>query len=247
MPPCEFSPPLTKCRDPGRYTALMNDDEPPPKGAADTPPQGAATLAGLLCARLCHDLAAGIGAARNGCDLLAEMDGADAEEARGLIALSADQSLRRLRYLRLAFGPAGPAPEAARIIAAWLADRRVELTAFVVDGVDPATGFLPEPAPEAVVRLMANLAGLVADCLPRGGRVSVRAHQDGRLVAEGTGEDVRDPAGLLAVLAGTLPPAARTAQAALVRILVLEAGGWIEEPALAPRSCRISVCLPTKA
>ena len=65
-------------------------------------------LAGLVAARICHDLASPLGAMGNGIELLEMMDlqGPEVE----LLSDSLRGALARLRVLRLAFGPAGDAP-----------------------------------------------------------------------------------------------------------------------------------------
>ena len=61
-------------------------------------------LAGLLSARLCHDLAGPVGAAENGAELLSEGGAEGMEDARELISNCAGQAVRRLRFFRLAYG-----------------------------------------------------------------------------------------------------------------------------------------------
>lgn len=64
-------------------------------------------LAALLGARLCHDLISPLGAIRNGLELL-EMSAPEGEAPAELqlISDSLETALARLRYFRLAFGPA---------------------------------------------------------------------------------------------------------------------------------------------
>lgn len=77
-------------------------------------------LVAQLCSKLCHDLAGTIGAIANGAELLADEDDADIrEQALGLLAQSAEQAARRLKFYRIAFG-AGAASGTASI---WASSR----------------------------------------------------------------------------------------------------------------------------
>jgi len=140
----------------------------------------------LLLSRLFHDLISPIGAARNGLELLKEFGaddvGADAME---LAADSTEQATARLTYFRMAFGGAGSSPghgfaEADRILRGYLTSRRIDWTMNGGSGAPtPQTG---------TVKVLLGAAAVVADSLPRLGRISAAIELDRiRLVGEGEG------------------------------------------------------------
>jgi len=138
-------------------------------------------LAELLCARLCHDLAGPVGAVATGAELLGEegeMAGGMAAEALALLESSAFAASARLRFLRLALGGAGGrlASSALKdLVANFLASLGTGAEALALDWQDGGQ----EPWEAEPVKLLLNLVLLAKDCLPRGGRLEVRARQDG--------------------------------------------------------------------
>lgn len=64
-------------------------------------------LAGILCARICHDLVGPVGAIVNGEDLIAELGQANAAEEIALVVQSARRAAAILKFQRLGFGPSG--------------------------------------------------------------------------------------------------------------------------------------------
>ena len=61
-------------------------------------------LAELMGSKICHDLVNSVGSLSNGIELLSEMKGAVDTEALDLITRSANLTLARLKFFRLAFG-----------------------------------------------------------------------------------------------------------------------------------------------
>ncbi|RJF94621.1 histidine phosphotransferase [Oleomonas cavernae] len=171
-------------------------------------------LVGLLCSRLCHDLVGPVGAVVNGVELLT--DAADDDDLRdqsiALIGDSANELSARLRFFRIAFGAAGGDVPMARdelvsIVAPVLQGRRISL------GVEGAR----DGVPREQLRLLFTLALIAADCLPRGGRLTLDLETT-TFVAQG--DRCALPAGLAAALAGAeaeLDP--RSAPGALARQL----------------------------
>lgn len=150
-----------------------------------------ARIVDLLLSRLFHDLIGPASATSNGIELLEEFGprGNDpiAAEALDLIGASARQSADRLSYFRLAFGGAGNSAEhsvatARQIAKAYFASRKItlEFGAAVDDTAQPRAGI--------VKSLLASLL-LMADSLPRQGRVSVYIDPDWSMTitAQGTG------------------------------------------------------------
>ena len=69
------------------------------------PGPGSPDLSSLVAARLCHDLISPIGAIGNGMELLQMTEGRGVAELE-LISDSLATALAKLRFYRLAFGPA---------------------------------------------------------------------------------------------------------------------------------------------
>lgn len=61
-------------------------------------------LAGLVCARICHDLGSPVGAVVNGVDLIREIGSGNAAEELEMLGRSAERASALLRFHRLAFG-----------------------------------------------------------------------------------------------------------------------------------------------
>jgi histidine phosphotransferase ChpT len=181
------------------------------------------TLTEFLCARLCHDLAGPLGAVASGVELLG--DDPDPEIAR-LVSVSAGAAVARLRLLRAALGPAGPARpggEAQALVRAYLeaaAPLRFDLTWQV--GADEIDG--------ARLRLVLALVMVARDALPRGGsiRVALAAEDapglDGLSVAfQGGGADLgAETRAALAGQVSALSP--RTAPAGWAALLAARSG-----------------------
>jgi histidine phosphotransferase ChpT len=132
-------------------------------------------FAALLVSRVCHDLVSPVGAVVNGLEVLEdETDLAMRADALRLVAASAEQAAARLQFCRIAFGAAGSAgaeldlAEVGRIMAGLLKGGRVEL-AWKAEAVN---------WPKDWAKLLMNTVLTAADCLPRGGRVSVETSGD---------------------------------------------------------------------
>jgi histidine phosphotransferase ChpT len=128
-----------------------------------------------LLSRLLHDLIGPASATANGVELLQEYGAKNndpiAAEALDLISTSARQSADRLSYFRLAFGAAGNGSEhtvaTVRALAgAYLASRKIALD-FTSEADDGAT------PPEGLVKTVLAAVFVMADTLPRQGRVAL--------------------------------------------------------------------------
>jgi histidine phosphotransferase ChpT len=132
-------------------------------------------FAALLVSRVCHDLVGPLGAVVNGMEVLEdERDPAMRADAIKLVTMSADQALARIQFMRIAFGAAGSAgaeldlSEIGRLVAGLLEGGKVQLVwnaPRLYWGKDWA-------------KLLMNATLLAADCLPRGGVVTVDAGAD---------------------------------------------------------------------
>jgi histidine phosphotransferase ChpT len=143
-------------------------------------------FAALLVSRVCHDLVSPVGAVINGLEVLEdETDLSMRADALRLVAASAEQAAARLQFARIAFGAAGSTgaeldlSEVGRIMVGLLKGGRVELV------------WQAQPAhwPKDWAKLLMNAVLAAADCLPRGGRVTVTTSPTApgfRVIATGT-------------------------------------------------------------
>lgn len=191
-----------------------------------------ADLAGLLCARLCHDLTSPIGALANGLELLGDEN--DPEMRRRCFALleqSARAATDKLRFFRMAFGATGVGNEPVRAH---------EARALVAGIAGPAQRIAldwtvtAEAMPLDAARTLLLLAMIGGQALARGGALTVGAETQGRgweVVVRAAAERLAFDAEAGRALQGELPQAAltsRLAPAALAHTLVAGRGGRIE-------------------
>lgn len=134
-------------------------------------------FAALLVSRVCHDLVSPVGAVVNGLEVLEdETDAAMRADALRLVAASAEQAAARLQFARIAFGAAGSAgaeldlAEVGRIMEGLMRGGKIEL-AWQAEAVN---------WPKDWAKLLMNAVVSAADCLPRGGKVTVTTSGDGR-------------------------------------------------------------------
>ena len=184
-------------------------------------------LAELMASKLCHDLVGPVGATANGAELLADMTMED--EALALTSASANQATRILQYYRLAFGASGALrndyDELRSVAEGWLKLRDLNLTW----NLDAA-----EDVPLGATKLLANLIGVAAEALPRGGEVEggIRSEDGMAMVyarAAGNGAQFRSEA------LGALDPASheeltpRGVQAYYAAVLAVSLGGSLTQ------------------
>ena len=127
-------------------------------------------FAALLVSRVCHDLVGPLGAVVNGLEVLEEeRDAAMRADALKLVSGSAAQALERLQFMRIAFGAAGSAG----------AELALSDTGRLVEGLFNGSKIKIEwrsaqvQWPKDWAKLLMNATLLAADCLPRGGSVTV--------------------------------------------------------------------------
>lgn len=134
-------------------------------------------LAGLLVARLCHDLAGPIGVVANGAELLADEDDAAVRtDFTRMMGEAAVIAAGRLRFYRLTLGavPGGQPIAAAEAVAA-LADLFADGARIAFAWTDAA------PVERRRARLALLLAQIAGEALGQGGRVTVASEgADGR-------------------------------------------------------------------
>jgi histidine phosphotransferase ChpT len=131
-------------------------------------------LGALLVSRVCHDLISPVAAISNGLEILAdEQDAEMRAHAMRLIEHSVGQAKARLLFARLAFGAMGSAGaeidlrEVGQVAAEFFRTGKAKL-----DWQVPALAVDKE-----IIRVILNLTALGADCIPRGGVLTVKVEQ----------------------------------------------------------------------
>jgi histidine phosphotransferase ChpT len=185
-------------------------------------------LGELLCARLLHDLAGPVGALANGAELLGDDPDPDTvREAGALVAATAGQLVRRLRFFRAAFGweggAAADAKEAGRLLADHLAPLEGQPQAIELDW--PAN---PPALPRLALKLALLLALVGSEGLARGGRLGVDLASDWVTITV-RGPGAKLDSGLAAILKGEQEgdPSPRNAPGFLIRFLTNSVKGYL--------------------
>lgn len=181
-------------------------------------------LVAQLCSKLCHDLAGTIGAIANGAELLADEDDADIrEQALGLLAQSAEQAARRLKFYRIAFGAGGSLGDRIDLgefkdaVEGQFGGGRVKLDWSAMTG---ALG-------KRNAKLLANLLLVAVSGMPRGGVLTPTAPEGGAVSVAVTGDNVGLSAEMVATLQGGGFGEGASAVAAHAALLAKESGSKI--------------------
>jgi histidine phosphotransferase ChpT len=155
-------------------------------------------LAALVGARLCHDLISPMGAIGNGLELL-QLAGTGGAEELALVNDSLASALAKLRFYRVAFGPADPGGR-----------QSLEEAAQVTDAMFQGRLTVAWEGAGELSRPVARLAYLAVLCLerslPMGGRVRI-GHAEGELTLRVEGRRTAPPRELWAHLLDGAPPA----------------------------------------
>jgi histidine phosphotransferase ChpT len=198
-------------------------------------------LSALVSARLCHDLISPMGAIGNGLELV-QMAGGAAEAELALVNESLANALAKLRFYRIAFGPADAqarqsAEEAAQITEAMFAGR------FTVHW---------QPGGADMARPLARMVYLAVLCLerslPMGGHVRIDI-APGAVSLAVDGRRTAPPVELWEhVTSGTSVPGlkADVVQFALLRQAV-EATGLAVEAAFSDSAATVRIAVPEPA
>jgi histidine phosphotransferase ChpT len=191
---------------------------------------GSLWVAECLCARLCHDLAGGLGALMGSVEL-ARDDEAMAREAMQLASFAGQALVARLKLLRAAWVGEDRPLDLARLaeLGHGLADRRITLD---LEGLPPATMFAPP-----VDRIVLNLVLLGAEALPAGGAIWLEMTERDRargLLLGIAGPRAEWPPGLAAALAGEAVIEGPSVLQAPLTVLLVRAAGL-----------RLSLLMPT--
>ncbi|WP_033315048.1 histidine phosphotransferase ChpT [Robiginitomaculum antarcticum] len=190
-----------------------------------------ATLAALLCARICHDLISPVSALGAALEVFDDDDNADMkEDAMDLIRVSSRQAADKLQFLRLAFGAGGSAPgvigtqELRNLTEGMYGEGKASLRwKLQTDGL-----------PKAPARLLLNLTMLAVQAIPRGGDLTIEATDQGgmsRLTLTAEGPKARLADAVVATLSGKAPDDGwdgRTVQPFYTGMIAREAKGRVE-------------------
>lgn len=157
------------------------------------------TLSALLASRLCHDLVNPVGVIGSGLEVLDEpgMDQEMRDAAMQLLRTGGKKSVALLKYARLAYGAAGgygaeiPMEEAELALKEIYALTKAELDWRVPGGT----------ASKEKVKTLLILTHAAADCVPRGGDVTV-SEEGGDYVIEAVGPRTILQQDLIRALAG---------------------------------------------
>jgi len=217
-----------KARAPATHSARGSDD----RGAGKADDPRLLEVLEAFAARICHDFVGAVGAVSNGVELLSEGGQSADPEILALISSSARTASRRLQYFRTAFGTGSalsavrPLDGARSLAASFLEEGKVEL-----DWPEPGSAAEAATGRRAAKAIL-NLVLVAADCLPRGGRVSVDASPVDaglsiRIHAAGTQARLADDH--RAALAGTVgAPTPRGVPSWIVGALVGDANGGVD-------------------
>ncbi len=158
-------------REPYNSSASGTNPDPDSKGQQT---MHELDLGALLVSRVCHDLISPVAAISNGLEILADEDDATMKaHAMRLIEHSVGQAKARLLFARLAFGAMGSAgaeidlQEVGQVAADFFRTSKAKL-----DWQMPSVAIDKE-----IIRVILNLTALGADCIPRGGSLTVKGEQ----------------------------------------------------------------------
>lgn len=183
------------------------------------------SLSALLASRLCHDLINPVGALGSGLEVLDDsaMDQGMRDAALDLIRSGGEKSIALLKYARLAYGAAGgvgaqlPLEEAEHI----LRDLYRWSKATLVWKLAP--GHVDKEKAKAIL----ILAHAAADCVPRGGEVTVSG-ESGDFTVEAVGPRVLLQDDFISALAGVTDDVKpKFAPAYVAGLMARETGGEI--------------------
>lgn len=162
-------------------------------------PDPSLALVAQLCSKLCHDLAGVIGAIANGAELLEDEDDEEIRnQAVELLAQSAEQAGRRLRFFRIAFGAGGAigdvidATELRDAVEGQLGGGRLK--------VEWPADMARLTKPQA--KLLLNLMLVAASGLPRGGFLRPTIASGGEVSVAAEGDIANLPDAVRTVLVG---------------------------------------------
>ena len=179
-------------------------------------------LSALISSRVCHDLINPVGALSSGLEVLDDpsMEGAMRDAAMDLIRSGAQKAIALLSYARLAYGAAGgfgaqiSLEDAQKALADLFAITKAELEWGIGTGL----------AAKENVKVLMVLAYAAADCVPRGGVVSIEGDISNFTITA-TGKKVLLNDALVRALGGDAEELTPKFTPALIASQLIEASG----------------------
>lgn len=185
-------------------------------------------IAELLVSRVCHGMAAPVGAVANGVELVEEFDDSMRDEAMSLISMSANSAANHLKFFRMAYGSAGHDGLAGLATVKDLAEGIVDLEKFDVDWSNSPSA--PEGKLEpGLGKILLLLIELSNEALVREGTISVEWDGGDLLTVSASGSSASVAKELGMALSGESKPedlTARTVHGYMARKTAFELG-WI--------------------
>jgi histidine phosphotransferase ChpT len=178
----------------------------------------------LVCSRLCHDMVGPVGAATNGIELLRELSTAQTEDIIDMTDASARIAWRRLEFFRVAFGYAGGhagwgTGELRGLAQGMLHDSRVKLDWHTDSAISTIQG--------RGGKLVLNLLLLMAESMPRGGKLAIRIEPTADAVTvsmTGDGPNAAMNPRVANTVQGKIPPGELDSRVVLAHLACLQIG-----------------------
>ncbi|MBI1301132.1 MAG: hypothetical protein GC137_05670 [Alphaproteobacteria bacterium] len=156
----------------------------------------------LIASKICHDLISPIGAISNGIEIMEELAPDGGDEVNSLIAFSAKQANAKLKTMRMAYGLGG-AEQSIRT-----EDVHKTFGEFIEDEQrlshdwDPYADLGIEPK-RGLPKMLLCCLMFIAECLPKGGTISVEKDSDGITLIKGEGQNAAMRDGFADAINGT--------------------------------------------
>lgn len=202
----------------------------------------------ILLSRLFHDLISPVSATVNGVELLVEFGTGDGgefqQDALRLVETSAAQSSARLSFFRVAFGGAGSTADQSladgvELARRYLSGRKIDV-ALSTSRDAKSVRFAP-----GSIKVMLGMIAVLAECLPRGGTISIslEGSHGGRAEIAAEGPGARVEPNVADALAGVGVPQVLEAKSILAYFVGLNAARFGASFAVEAKPDRVNVSL----
>lgn len=157
------------------------------------------SLAELLASRICHAMAATVGAVGNGVELVEEFDNSMRDEAMGLIAMSAERAAAQLKFYRMAYGSAGHDGLGSFAEVRRLSEGVIDTEKFTIDWAGVTLSDSSSLA-SGVGKMLLLMVELSSEALVREGEIRVHHVPDAEIMVSASGPGAAIEPDLQAVL-----------------------------------------------
>lgn len=154
----------------------------------------------LIASRICHAMAATVGAVGNGVELIEEFDDSMRDEAMELVSMSAGRAADQVKFFRMAYGSAGYEGLGNLGEVKTLAGGIVDQDKFSIDWSE----LIHDPnhnLEEGLGKLLLLMVELASEALMRDGEIVVSSDPSGTVSVAAVGKDASVEANLQQVLA----------------------------------------------